>query len=344
MPRWFTSLSQMLARRRASEFAVSIRRVFVMPTRHGLMAALAIFGIFAISVRIQNNMLLLMAVALFVIFALSLLWAGQNLKGLRLQVRHDGRIVAGETARLSVALAADRPVYDIRIDAGEGARPALQAAIGQAAIGQGAGVNRRAGRETFGRETFGRETSGGENSSGESYGQDGHALNFSPERRGRQALPLVRLETGFPFGLARAWAWISPAEVLVAPVPDYAAALAHLTGDVRHGAAAGREDGGADSLEDWVPGIPETRISWKRYAATDRLLAKTGDASGGSVLTITYDAVAHLGHERALSAMSAAVLRAARAGRPFHFRLHQIDLRHVTPQSAGKALDALALA
>ena len=334
MPRWFTALSQMLARRRAPEFAVSIRRVFVMPTRHGLMAALAIFGIFAISVRIQNNMLLLMAVALFVIFALSLLWAGQNLKGLRLQVRHDGRIVAGETARLSVVLAADRPVYDIRIDAGEGARPALRAAIGQ-----GSGVNRRAGRETFG-----RETPGGENSRGESYGQDGHALNFSPERRGRQALPLVRLETAFPFGLARAWAWISPAEVLVAPVPDYAAALAHLTGDVRQGAAAGREDGGADSLEDWVPGIPETRISWKRYAATDRLLAKTGDASGGSVLTITYDAVAHLGHERALSAMSAAVLRAARAGRPFHFRLHQIDLRHVTPQSAGKALDALALA
>ena len=175
-------------------------------------------------------------------------------------------------------------------------------------------------------------------------GTAGHALSFSPARRGRQALPLVRLETGFPFGLARAWAWISPAEVLVAPVPDYGAALAHLTGDVRQGAAAGRDEGGADSLEDWMPGIPETRISWKRYAATDRLLAKTGDASGGSVLTITYDAVAHLGHERALSAMSAAVLRAARAGRPFHFRLHQIDLRHVTPQSAGKALDALALA
>ena len=85
MPGWFTRLSKRLSRRRAPEFAVSIRRVFVMPTRHGLMAALAIFGIFAISVRIQNNMLLLMAVALFVIFALSLLWAGQNLKGLRLR-------------------------------------------------------------------------------------------------------------------------------------------------------------------------------------------------------------------------------------------------------------------
>ena len=299
MPRWFTLLSHRLVRRRPPEFEVSLRRVFVMPTRHGLMAALAIFGVFAIAVRIQNNMLLLMAVALFVIFMMSLLWAGQNLRGLRLGVRHDGQIVAGETVRLSVGLEASRPAFDIRLDTGAGG---------------GATIGRR------------------------------HALTFSPRRRGRHPLPLVRIETRFPFGLARAWAWISPAEVLVAPAPDHGAALMHLTGGPRHGAASGRDEGGADMLEDWTPGIPESRISWRRFAATDRLLAKTGDAVGGSVLTISYEAVAHLGHERALSAMSAAVLRAARAGRPFHFRLNGIDMRHVMPKSAGKALDALALA
>lgn len=277
-----------------------MRRVFVMPTRHGFMAALAIFGVFAIAVRIQNNMLLLMAVALFVIFMLSLLWAGQNLRGLRLGVQHDGQIVAGETARLSVRLLATRPVFDIRLDTGGGVRSA------------GAG------------------------------GQQ--ALTFSPEARGRHPLPPVRIETRFPFGLARAWAWISPAEVLVAPKPDHGAAVIHLTGDSRGGGAVGRDEGGADTLDDWQPGTPESRVSWKRYAATDRLLAKTGDAAGGSVLTISYDSVAHLGHERALSAMSAAVLRAARAGRPFHFRLNGTEMRHVMPQAAGKALDALALA
>jgi len=300
MPRWFTSLSQTLVRRRPPAFEVTLRRVFVMPTRHGFTAALAIFGVFAIAVRIQNNMLLLIAVALFVIFMLSLLWAGQNLRGLRLGVRHDGRIVAGETARLSVGLVSTRPAFDIRLDTGTGSQAAV----------------------------------GGEQ----------QALSFSPDRRGRHPLPLVRLETRFPFGLARAWAWISPAEVLVAPRPDHRAALAHLTGDWRGGGAVGREEGGADMLDDWTPGTPESRVSWKRYAATDRLLAKTGDASGGSVLTISYDRVAHLGHERALSAMSAAVLRAARAGRPFHFRLNGTEMRHVLPQAAGKALDALALA
>ena len=171
-----------------------------------------------------------------------------------------------------------------------------------------------------------------------------HLLSFSPDRRGRHPLPLVRIETAFPFGLARAWSWISPAEILVAPVPDYGAALALLTGTTRQGAAEGREEDGADSLQDWVPGTPQSRISWKRYAASDRLLEKTGDASGGAVLTISYEAVAHLGHERALSAMTGAVLRAVRAGRPFHFRLHGIEMRHVMPPAAGKVLDALALA
>lgn len=305
MPRWFTYLSKFLARRRAPTFEVTLRRVFVVPTRHGFMAALAIFGVFAIAVRIQNNMLLLMAVALFVIFTLSLLWAGQNLRGLRLGVRHDGQIVAGETSRLSVRLVAARPAFDIRLDTGAGGQPAMD--------------------------------------------NTQHALAFSPDRRGRHPLPLVRIETGFPFGLARAWAWISPAEVLVAPKPDHGAALAHLTGDASGGAADSRDEAAADMLDadmldDWTPGTPESRVDWKRYAATDRLLAKTGDVAGGTVLTISYDSVAHLGHERALSAMSAAVLRAARAGRPFHFRLNGIELRHVAPQSAGQALDALALA
>ena len=300
MPGLLTSLSRRLMRRRPPEFEVSIRRVFVLPTRHGLMVALAILGVFAIAVRIQNNMLLLMAVALFVIFTLSLLWAGQNIRGLKLSVRHDGRIIAGETAMLSVRLAAMRPVYDIRIDSGGGLQRAGEAVD--------------------------------------------HLLSFSPDRRGRHPLPLVRIETAFPFGLARAWCWISPAEILVAPVPDYGAALALLTGTTRQGAAEGREEDGADSLQDWVPGTPQSRISWKRYAASDRLLEKTGDASGGAVLTISYEAVAHLGHERALSAMTGAVLRAVRAGRPFHFRLHGLEMRHVMPPAAGKVLDALALA
>ena len=303
MAGWSDRLTRFMSHRRRPYFELSLRRVFVLPTRHGFMVALAIFGVFAIAIRIQNNMLLLMAVALFVLFMLSLLWAGQNLQGLRLTVRHDGRMVAGETGVLSLQLASEKPVYDIGIDTGAGARPAMQA----------------------------------------SYTAD-HLLTFTPSARGRQSLPLVRLETRFPFGLARAWGWISPAEVLVAPQPDFAMARLLISAGTSHGMAAGGAAEGADSLRDWMSGTPESRISWKRYAATDRLLEKTGDTDGDAVPMISYAAVAHLGHEAALSAMCGAVLRAARAGRSFDFQLGDIRLRQVRPQAAGGALDALALA
>jgi len=299
--RWSDKISRALSsRRKDTSFTVSMRRVFVLPTRHGLMVSIAILGVFAIAVRIQNNMLLLMAIALFVIFVLSLLWAGENLRGLGLRAMHSGQIVAGETVMFALEMSGPKTAYDIYLDTGSGEVPTDF-------------TNR-------------------------------HALAFSPTSRGLHPLPLVRLSTMFPFGLTRAWAWISPQNVLVAPKPDYAAARALLSGIANRGQDEGNDSDGADSLQDWVEGTPETRISWKQYAATDRLMEKTGDRSGGDVLDISYELVAHLGHEQALSALSAAVLRAARAGRSFHFRMHGMELRHVDPQSVGKVLDALALA
>jgi uncharacterized protein (DUF58 family) len=283
-----------------------------MPTRHGVMVALAIFGVFAISVRIQNNMLLLMSLVLFVLFMLSLLWAGQNLQGLRLVLPDHRGIIASQENAMAVRVLSDRPVYDIGIDTGSGQKRGKRGKL---------------------------QTVRGHDRPGED-----HIIRFTPVTRGRQPLPLVRLETHFPVGLARAWAWISPAEVLVAPAPDFTSA--HLPLSASSGWHAGRSEGrtGVDSLQDWVPGTPENRISWKRYAASDRLLEKTGEASDNGTLTIDYDAVAHLGHERALSAMCGAVLNASRAGRPFHFRVGDVALDHVHPPAVRKVLDALAIA
>ena len=109
-------------------------------------------------------------------------------------------------------------------------------------------------------------------------GHEGHALSFSPARRGRWRCRWCGWRRAF-LGCTRL-AWISPAEVLVAPVPDYGAALAHLQAMSARARRPGARMAGPTVCEDWVPGIPETRISWKRYAASDRLLAKTGDAAG----------------------------------------------------------------
>ena len=62
----------------------------------------------------------------------------------------------------------------------------------------------------------------------------------------------------------------------------------------------------SDSLRDWMP--ERQKAGLLNGAATDRLLEKTGDTDVDAVPMISYSAVAHLGHEAALSAMCGAVL------------------------------------
>ena len=103
------------------------------------------------------------------------------------------------------------------------------------------------------------------------------------------------------------------------------------------------EASGADSLADYMPGTSQTRIHWKRFAATGRLLVKTGDQTGGDRLTIDYTALRSFGHEQALQLMCAAVLEAEKNQLPFVMILPGTVI--TSPMGiAGEALDALALA
>ena len=86
----FDRVSQRFARdQNQYPSGVSMRKVFVLPRRHGLMVGFSTLGVFAIAIRIQNNMLLLIAVALFILFLLSLVWAGRNLAGFSWGCRKD---------------------------------------------------------------------------------------------------------------------------------------------------------------------------------------------------------------------------------------------------------------
>ena len=68
------------------------------------MVAFSTLGVFAIALRIQNNMLLLIALALFILFLMSLVWSGRNLAGLSLSLQPDQRLVAGVTQNLSITI------------------------------------------------------------------------------------------------------------------------------------------------------------------------------------------------------------------------------------------------
>ena len=285
--------------------AVNWRRVFVLPTRHGYMVAFAILGVFAIGVRIQNNMLLLMAIALFVIFMFSLIWSATNLDKLGFAVIGSPQLLAGQGIQIELAPKGRQRLNDIWLKGTETSdRKLPQLAHESRTI----------------------------------------SIGFATAKRGKQDLPPVQVETRFPFGVARAWTYVSGGEVLVAPEPDYAGCRSYFQiGHHTHAADLAGEYG-ADGLDSWQPGTPLNRISWKHFAASDRLLQKSGDEGGANTLYFSYDHVAHLGHEAALSILCAAVLQAADLRQNFHLELPTVSFLDLPPSKISTALDALASA
>ena len=285
---------------------ISMRKVFVLPRRHGFMVAFSTLGVFAIALRIQNNMLLLIALALFILFLMSLVWAGRNLAGLSLSLQPNQRLIAGVTQTLSITIKNDqhfdRPRHLLAYKMGKTSIP-IDFSLGVTSI----------------------------------------SIPVKIDKRGKMAIPPLLLESDFPFGLARCWAWVSAGDVLVAPSPKQGF-TSQMQSRIRQGQDHDDEEAsGADSLADYVPGTAQTRIHWKRFAATGRLLVKTGDQTGGDRLTIDYAAVKSFGHEHALQMMCAAVLDAEQHQVPFVMILPHQDIASPTG-TAGEALDALALA
>ena len=269
------SISKRVSLRRPPVYQVNWRRLYALPTRHGLMVALAILGVFAISVRVQNNMLLLLAVALFVIFLVS--------------------------AMADFALGGRSHIYDLWVNCGEQLKQ----------------------KQLY----------------------EPLSLPFMPTQRGQHNPQPFLVETQFPFGLVRAWQWLSIPAVYVAPEPDFKTARRLLQGAHRHSDFETEEEGhfNADSLESWVPGIPLSRISWKHYAAKDRLLYKTGADAGRNVMRLYFDDLQPLEFEAALRVLCAGVLEAVRLDCIFELQLPHQQPQKFASKDAHKALIQLAL-
>lgn len=294
-------ISQKISLRRAPLLAVNWRRLYALPTRHGLMVGLAVFAVFAISVRIQHNMLLLLAVALFVIFLISVIWGALNLHGLAGRRIDDKVFLARQPSQIGFQLAGRGLVYDLRMKTDD---------------------------RVYRTDLY-----------------QAHKLNFVPEERGKHNAPPFLLETRFPFGLVRVWQWLFLPPILVAPAPDFQAAQTLLMGQSLAADSESDEVGefNADSLENWQPGIPLSRISWKQYAAKDKLLYKTGAASGQDLVRLHFDMVAHRGYEAALSILCGGALLAHDANYNFEMQLPDGVAKQYSHEDIMAALRALAL-
>jgi uncharacterized protein (DUF58 family) len=165
--------------------------------------------------------------------------------------------------------------------------------------------------------------------------------------RGRQSLPLLQIESRFPFGLFRAWSvWRPAGEFWVYPAaePD---PPAMPTGLARHdGRRQGQKAQGGefDGLRPYRRGDGPRQVVWKKVARTGELVSREQVESLQTEIWLDWSATpAGVDPERRLSRLCAWVLAAQAHALPFGMRLPGLKL----PTDQGgdhtrRALQALA--
>lgn len=284
-------------------------RIYILPTRHGLamMATLAVMLVTSLNYALSLGLVVTFAVGGLV--AAALLHVFRNLAGIKLRP-----LAAGDTF-------AGAPIpFSVELFGGSAAR--MQVSL-------------------FARDT--RVTADV---------AAGAALTLTlmtPTRvRGRIPLGRLTLSSDFPLGLWRGWAYVHfPLEGIAYPAPEPSAPpmpRGREGADVEPTARGGDAD--LAGLREYQPGDPPQRVAWKAVARGAGWYTKAFEgAGGGGPVVLDWHALPQgLPTEARLSRLTAWVLAAERAARPFTLILPGVEL----PPGQGRehrraALTALAL-
>lgn len=154
-------------------------------------------------------------------------------------------------------------------------------------------------------------------------------LSWVPSERGFQALPMVIVESRFPIGVTRAWGhWRPATKVLVYPKPEVNAPEMPLAGASTKQGSNARRDGQEDfdALRPYKEGDRFKFIDWKRssrflLSGQGALVSRQYSSPNSDQMIFTLDDVRGLDTERAISRLTAWVLRAHEQGSDFGLSL-----------------------
>ena len=175
------------------------------------------------------------------------------------------------------------------------------------------------------------------------------SLTLPTRARGWLAMPRLRLETTYPLGLIRAWAYAAPdLRCLVYPAPHEFAAQPAASSDTPgggSGSSVGRDD--FSGLRQHHPADPLRHVAWKAAARTEQgpLLTKLFEGGQAQTLWLDFDALPPgTDVETGLSMLCRAVCAAATEGARWGLRLPGLSLAPAGGEDHRAAcLSALAL-
>jgi uncharacterized protein (DUF58 family) len=290
------------------------RRIFIVPTRAGLTFGVMLLVLFLCSINYNLSLGFALTFLLAACAIIDMHLTFRNLAYLHLSPGRTPAIFVGEAAHFTLHLH-NRRQHD---------RYAIQLAFiddGLSGIAHFTDISAHAVSEV--------------------------TLSSAALQRGWHAAPRLRLQTSFPLGLLRAWAYWQPAmRVLVYPHPEEDGPPLPLTlGEQQDGRGSAGHDDFA-GIRAYQAGDAIRHMAWRQIARTDgALVTKQFEGGAASELALDYNKLpSTMDVEHKLSRMTRWVLTAEARGLPYAFRLGHLYL----PPAIGAAhqttcLQALAL-
>ncbi len=293
----------------SGEAVVNGRKIYILPTRYGVMFGGLLITLLIASINYANNPAFILTFLLTGIFLQAIFHTWYNLLDLRLRSLHADPVFAGETT-----------FFHFRLhDVGGRARHTLQLGFpGQESIladcPAGGGTEVR--------------------------------VPFQTRRRGRLRPGRLTVETRFPLGLLRAWCYLdTDMEAIVWPRPLESSL--DQTDPAYEGSSDGDRGVGTDDFvghRDYRAGDPLGHIHWKALAGEKGLLVKQFGGDRVNRLWLDFDALEEKNTEIRLGILAGAVQELS--GQPVHYGLRLPD-REISPDRGEahrvKCLDSLAL-
>ncbi|MFA7242627.1 MAG: DUF58 domain-containing protein [Sulfuricellaceae bacterium] len=290
------------------------KRIFILPTRHGLLFSLALLAMLIGSINYNLGLGYVLTFLLGSMGLVSILHAYRNLAQLQVRAGKAQPVFVGQPAVFSVCL--DNPgmmpryavglVHDARLLA------KLLPEFADLPAGQGACLR----------------------------------LEIPAVRRGRLAAGRFTLFTHFPLGLFRAWSnvWLD-ATCIVYPKPDNSNMPLPVSVQAA-GEGAGHGEGREDfaSLRPYRPGDSLRQVAWKAAARGQGLFTKQFFGQARPELWLDWEMLPGLGLEERLSRLCRWVLDADAAGLHYGLRLPDKTLElGLGKEHQRSCLEALAL-
>jgi uncharacterized protein (DUF58 family) len=276
----------------AREVRLDQRRIFILPTRQGLVFAVALLLMLLAAINYQNSLAYGLTFLLLSVGLVTILHTWRNLAGLVLSAGEARPVFAGEQVGFRLRLQSMGRAHS-GISLGWPPRPLQQVDV-------------------------------------DADGSVELELFLPAEQRGWLQAPRLRVESRFPLGLLVAWSWVDldlAALVYPHPLPgELPPAAGAGEDDAEPGATAQRS--GVDDFEGlrpWQSGDSRRRLHWKAWSRGQGLLVKEFAEQHGHDLWLDFDSLGG-DRESRLSLLCHWVVQLARHQAPFGLRLPGVSL------------------